>query len=130
MWAILGTIFTGLLAAGVGLYTARKTFRSSSRTADTQRDIARDQRADAELTRVMGDRDQWASRFERISAENERLQNELDRIRGERNDYAERYARLRVAVIEHDLDPDAIVGRPGEAPPPPAAPPTQAAAGH
>lgn len=118
VWPLIGTIATAVVAATAGIYSTRKTFRSSARTTDTGREIAQDQRADAELARVMADRDRYAERLERVEAENERLRLELARLMEERSSYAERYARLRIAVIEHELDPDDIVGRPGDVPAP------------
>lgn len=109
MWALINTIAGDaagastwsqlwppiIAAAGmiaVGVVTQFGTLRTSSRTAQAQRDAQLDERADRQY---------------------ERAQNEIKELRErcvvaerERDDYRERWTRLRLDVMAAGLDPD------------------------
>ena len=109
-WQLAGTVGVALLAALVGLYTARATLRSSREAnraarerAGQERDAELDRRVDAAVLAA------W-QRIEELTAI-------VDNLRDEAAAGHERYLRLRLAVIGRGLDPDELVP-PAHGPPP------------
>lgn len=101
-WQLAGPIIVGLLAALVGLYTARVTLRSS-REANRVNALRTGQERDAELDRRV-DAAVLAA-WQRI----EELTAIVGTLRDEHAAAHERYLRLRLAVIGRGLDPDELV---------------------
>lgn len=87
----------GMIA--VGLITQFGTLRSSSRTAQHQRDQQLDERADRQFDKAQGEIDRLQGRL--AAAEKE-----CDEMRAQRDDYRERYSKLRVDVYAAGMDPD------------------------
>lgn len=101
-WTAVATILAALIALAGVLLVAFVTLRTSKSTEDSRREADLDDRVDAELTRVTGDRD-------RLRAENDRLRGDYDTLWTARQAVLEREITYRRWIREQGGNPEEVL---------------------
>lgn len=101
-WQPLAAIGAAILSLCGVVLTVVVSLRSSNRTEESKREADLDDRVDAELARVIGERD-------RLRAENDKLRTDYDLLWQARQSVLEREVAYRRWIREQGGHPDEVI---------------------